>query len=72
MYDTQSREHKMLLRFGRADPIVSHVKLTKDSKNNIMLVYVQAGRCIKTYNITTLTHRLVAVMPDSILALHVR
>ena len=37
-----------------------------------MLAYVQSGRQIKLYDISAKKHMLVYLMPDSILALHVR
>ena len=44
MYQVQEREVVQLLRFTKADPIVSHVKLVKDMSGGLMLVYVQGGR----------------------------
>ena len=61
-----------LLRFTKADSIVSHVKLARNPGGGLLLVYVQGGRQIKTYDVARKTHQLVSIMPDSILALHVR
>jgi len=61
-----------LLRFGKADPIVSHVKLVRSATNSLMLVYVQGGRQIKAYDVAAKKHMYISIMPDSILALHVR
>ena len=44
MYKVQEREVVQILRFTKADPIVSHVKLVKSMSGGLMLVYVQGGR----------------------------
>lgn len=44
VYNCSTREVSELLRFGKADPIVSHVKLVRSASNSLMLVYVQGGR----------------------------
>ena len=44
MYKVQDREVVQLLRFTKADPIVSHVKLVQSVNGGLMLVYVQGGR----------------------------
>ena len=44
MYKVQDREVVQILRFNKADPIVSHVKLVKSMNGGLMLVYVQGGR----------------------------
>ena len=72
MYKVSTREVTNLLRFTKADQIVSHVKLATNMAGDPILVYAQAGRQIKTYDIKSKTHQLVAMMPDSILAMHVR
>ena len=72
MFDVESQTASEVLRFTKKDPIVSHVKLTRNSNNGLKLVYVQGGRQVKTYDLESKTHQLVSFMPDSILALHVR
>ena len=44
MYKVQDREVVQLMRFTKADPIVSHVKLVRNMSGGLMLVYVQGGR----------------------------
>ena len=44
MYTVETRTLTEVLRFTKADPIVSHVKLTKTTAGGVMLVYVQGGR----------------------------
>ena len=72
LYSVAKQTITEVLRFTKADPIVSHVKLTRNSQNGIKLVYVQGGRQIKTYDVNEKKHMLVGVVADSILALHVR
>lgn len=40
IYDIETREIKNLIRFTKADSIVSHVKLVRGPKNELMLAYV--------------------------------
>ena len=56
MYKVQDREVVQLMRFTKADPIVSHVKLVRNMSGGLMLVYVQGGRQIKTYDVARKTH----------------
>ena len=51
MYKVQEREIVKLLRFTKADSIVSHAKLVKNKSGGLMLVYVKGGRTIVTYDV---------------------
>ena len=72
MYKVSEQQVHQLLRFTKKDPIVSHVKLARNKSNQLKLVYVQGARTIKTYDVVEKNHHFVAVLPDSILAMHVR
>lgn len=73
IYNCETREPSEVLRFTKADSIVSHMKLVRNSKtNNVLLVYVQGGRQIKAYDLQAKKHIYIGIMPDSVLAMHVR
>lgn len=72
MYKKSTQEVREVLRFDKKDPIVSHVKLTKNAAGEVCLLYVKAGRQILLFDVASKSHSLVSIMPDSILALHVR
>mmetsp|Transcript_3947 Transcript_3947/g.4717 ORF Transcript_3947/g.4717 Transcript_3947/m.4717 type:complete len:109 (+) Transcript_3947:411-737(+) len=56
IYTVTSQTVSEVLRFTKADPIVSHVKLTRNENNSLKLVYVQGGRQIKTYDVEAKKH----------------
>ena len=44
MYKVEAREKIEILRFTRANAIVSHVKLARNPGGGLIVVYVEGGR----------------------------
>ena len=72
IYYANTREVKEVQRFNGQTPVISHVKLAKNKNGEEILIYVQGGKSIVSYHIDSLKTKLIATMPDNILALHVR